>query len=64
MLHETDYVVYEKHHDSALQDSQGRVILYGNITEAQSDCEGNEVAIPCTELPIHWQTIILKQLKD
>lgn len=62
MLYETDYVVYEKYYDSVLQDSQGKVILFADISEAKRDCIGNEVVISCTKLPIHWQEKILKDL--
>ena len=63
-LYPTDYVIYDKANDHVLQDSYGRVLIFGNPDEAFDDLYANEVAIPCTELPIHWQEIILEQLKN
>lgn len=40
-LFETDYVIYDKANDSPLQDSYGRVLLFGNKLEADDDCRGN-----------------------
>jgi len=57
-LFKTDYVIYDKANDHVLQDSQGRIILYGDETEAEADLYGNETIISCTELPKHWQVII------
>lgn len=63
-LFKTDYVIYDKANDSPLQDSYGRVIIFGNKDEADADCRGNEVVISCTELPMHWQDEILKQINN
>jgi hypothetical protein len=64
ILYPTDYVIYDKANDNPLQDSYGRVIIFGDKKEADDDCRGNESVIRCTDLPIHWQEIILKQLND
>jgi hypothetical protein len=61
-LFETDYVIYDKANDNPLQDSYGRILLFGIKSEADSDCRGNEVVIPCTDLPQYWQHEITKQL--
>jgi len=31
-------------------------------SEADEDCNGNEIVIPCTELPIKWQEVIKQQI--
>ena len=61
-LLKTDYVIYDIANDNPLQDSYGRVLLFGIKDEAEEDCRGNEVVIPCTDLPKNWQNIILTQL--
>jgi hypothetical protein len=61
-LYDTDYVIYDIANDNALQDSYGRVLLFGDKAEADADCKGNEVVIRCTELPAHWQRIISYQI--
>lgn len=61
-LFSTDYVIYDKANDNVLSDSYGRVILFGDKSEADADCRGNEIVIPCTELPIDWQEKIKQQL--
>jgi hypothetical protein len=63
VLFDTDYVIYDKANDNPLMDSYGRVLLFGNPDEAFNDLYGNEIAIPCTQLPKHWQEIIIKQIK-
>jgi len=62
-LFKTDYVLYDLANDNPLQDSYGRVILFGDKKEADEDCCGNESVISCTDLPKHWQDIIIEQLK-
>ena len=62
-LFETDYVIYDKANDNPLQDSYGRILLFGNINEALDDCKGNESVISCTDLPIHWQEELIKQIE-
>ena len=61
-LFETDYVIYDKANDSPLQDSYGRVLLFGNKLEADDDYRGNEIVIPCTKMPIHWQNELINQI--
>lgn len=63
VLFDTDYVIYDKANDNPLMDSYGRVLLFGNPDEAFNDLYGNEIAIPCTQLPKHWQEIIMTQIK-
>ena len=63
-LIKSDYVIYDKVNDNPLQDSYGRLILFGNYEEAIADLYGNEIVIPCTELPQHWQNELLKQIND
>jgi hypothetical protein len=64
LIYPTDYVIYDKANDNALQDSYGRVIIFGDKEEALSDCRGNESVISCTELPMFWQKKILEQLNS
>ena len=61
-LFDTDYVIYDKANDNVLQDSYGRVIIFGDKDEADEDCRGNECVVKCTDLPNHWQEIILNQI--
>ena len=61
-LFETDYVIYDKANDHVIQFGDGDVVIYGDINEAESDRRGNECVVKCTELPQHWQEIILKQI--
>lgn len=63
-LLDTDYVIYDKANDNPLQDSYGRILLFGNINEALDDCYRNESVIPCTDLPIHWQEELLNQIDE
>jgi hypothetical protein len=64
ILYPTDWVIYDKANDNPLQDSYGRVLIFGDKREADDDCRGNENVIRCTDLPIHWQETILKQLNN
>ena len=64
ILYPTDWVIYDEANDNVLQDSYGRVIIFGDKEEALSDCRGNESVIPCTELPMFWQKKILEQLNS
>lgn len=61
-LFETDYVVYDKLEDEILLLKNGDIAIYGNKEEAELDCYGNEEAVKCTDLPLHWQDEILKQI--
>ena len=62
-LFSTDYVVYDKANDHPLQwEINGDIIIFGTKQEALNDCRGNESVIPCTDLPIHWQEQLLKQI--
>lgn len=63
-LFKTDFVIYDKANDNPLQDSYGRIIIFGNKSEADDDCRGNEEVILCIELPLHWQTELLKQINN
>jgi len=60
----TDYVIYDFANNNPLQDCYGRVLLFGNKEEAISDLYGNEIVIPCTELPENWQNEILNQINN
>lgn len=63
-LFDTDYVIYDEANDHPLMDSYGRIIIFGIKAEADYDCRGNEVVIPCTSLPIHWQRELLYQINN
>jgi hypothetical protein len=64
ILYPTDYVIYDKANDHVIQFGDGNVVIFGNYDEAIQDCRGNEQVIKCTDLPVHWQETILKQLND
>ena len=64
VLFKTDYVIYDKANDNPLQDPYGRILIFGNPDEAFDDLYGNEIAIPCTELPSHWQEELIKQINN
>jgi hypothetical protein len=61
-LFPTDYVIYDKANDNVLSDPYGRVILFGDKSEADEDCRGNEIVIPCTDLPVYWRETIKQQI--
>jgi len=62
-LFSTDYVIYDKANDHPLQwEINGDIIIFGTKQEALNDCIGNESVIPCTDLPMHWQEQLLKQI--
>ena len=62
-LFNTDYVIYDRANDNVLQDSYGRIIIFGIKEESEEDCRGNEEVLPCTKLPIHWQEILINQIE-
>jgi hypothetical protein len=64
ILYPTDWVIYDKANDHVIQFGDGNVVIFGNYDEATQDCRGNESVIRCTDLPVHWQETILKQLND
>jgi hypothetical protein len=64
ILFTTDWVIYDKANDHVIQFGDGNVVIFGNYDEAIQDCRGNEQVIRCTDLPVHWQETILKQLND
>jgi len=57
-----DYVVYDVANDNPIRFSNGEIVLYADKQEALSDCYGNEIVIPTTDLPTYWQFEILNQL--
>jgi hypothetical protein len=58
----TDYVLYDRANDHVIQcESDGSIVIFGNKAEAEENCMGNEEVLRCTDLPKHWQEIILKQ---
>jgi hypothetical protein len=61
-LFSTDYVLYDKANDHVVQFSDGEVVIFGNKEEAEEECRGNESVVSCTDLPQHWQDIILTQI--
>lgn len=63
-LFETDYVIYDKANDHVIQFSDGHIVIFGNKEEADADCRGNEIVIPCTELPPHWKEKLLTQITN
>jgi hypothetical protein len=63
VLFDTDYVIYDKANDNVIQFGDGNVVIFADRQDAIKDCYGNEIVIPCTELPKHWQEIIIKQIK-
>lgn len=64
ILYPTDWVIYDKANDHVIQFNDGSVVIFGDKNEALNDCRGNESVIRCTDLPIHWQETILKQLNN
>ncbi|MFT6125844.1 MAG: hypothetical protein ACJAVA_000286 [Flavobacteriaceae bacterium] len=62
-LFKTDYVIYDKANDHVVQfEISGEIVVFGNKDEAEENCRGNETVISCTDLPLHHQEILLKQL--
>ena len=63
-LHPTDYVIYDRANDHVIQwESNGDMVIFGDLNEALEDCRGNEEVIPCTELPLHHQEILKQQIE-
>ena len=54
-LFKEDFVIYDRANDHVIQFSGGGIVIYGDENEALIDCRGNEVIIPCTELPEYWK---------
>jgi hypothetical protein len=63
VLFSTDYVIYDKANDNVIQFGDGNVVIFADKQDAIKDCYKNEIVIPCTQLPKHWQEIIIKQIK-
>lgn len=61
-LFKTDYVIYDRANDHVIQFEDGHIVIFGNKEEAIEDCRGNEEVLSCTDLPKHWQEIILNQI--
>jgi hypothetical protein len=62
-LHPTDYVIYDRANDHVIQwESNGDMVIFGDKSEADEDCRGNEEVIPCTELPAHHQEKLITQI--
>jgi hypothetical protein len=63
-LWKSDYVLYDKANDHVIQFSGGDIVIYVDKEEALMDCRGNEIVVPCTELPQHWQETLIKQINE
>lgn len=63
-LFDTKYVIYDKFNDHVLQDSYGRVLIFGDEREAIEDLYGNECVVRCTDLPENWKQKILNQIES
>jgi hypothetical protein len=64
VLYETDYVIYHEATDYVIQFSGGGIVVYGDKDEAELDRSGDEVIIPCTDLPTHWKEKLIKQINE
>jgi hypothetical protein len=64
VLFETDYVIYHEATDYVIQFSGGGIVVYGDKDEAELDRCGDEVIIPCTDLPIHWKAKLISQINE
>lgn len=61
-LSNTDYVLWDKATDKLLRYSDGSIVIYGDRAEVESDCNINECVTKCTELPMHHQEELIKQI--
>jgi hypothetical protein len=62
-LFEKDYVLYDRANDHVVQFMKsGKVIIFCDKQEAIEECRGNEEVLSCTDLPKHWQEIILNEI--
>tara|TARA_R110000868_G_scaffold16590_1_gene74003 strand:- start:433 stop:639 length:207 start_codon:yes stop_codon:yes gene_type:complete len=61
---ETDYVLYNRENNLVARFAFGReYVIFGSKEEAEEDCRGHEQeVVKCTELPKHWQRILLNQI--
>lgn len=59
----TDYVIYDKENDKVARwFSDDDIIIFSDKSEAKQDARRNEIVIPCTDLPKHWQDELIKQI--
>jgi hypothetical protein len=62
-LFSTDFVIYDKEKDKPIRWAiKDDIIIFGDKSEAEKDARGNEIVISCTDLPQHWQDILIKQI--
>lgn len=62
-LHPTDYVIYDRANDHVIQwESNGDMVIFGNMEDAIADCRGNEEVVKCTVLPAHHQEKLIAQI--
>lgn len=61
-LSNADYVLWDKSTDKLLRYSDGDIVIYSDRAEVESDRYINECVIKCTDLPIHHQEELIKQI--
>lgn len=59
---DTDYVIYNRIDDDLARDSKGKIVIYGNLEEAQWDRHDEELVIPCNILPGKFHNKLLAQI--
>lgn len=64
-LNTTDFVIYNTNkNEPCFFEGSKEIVIFGLKEDAESECmfDIGEIAIPCTELPKHWQDELIKQI--
>jgi hypothetical protein len=62
LFESTDYVIYNRIDDTLATDSKGKIIIYGDLKEAQEDRHDEEFVIPCNTLPAKYYNQLTNQI--
>tara|TARA_R110000868_G_scaffold290022_1_gene550248 strand:+ start:7416 stop:7634 length:219 start_codon:yes stop_codon:yes gene_type:complete len=63
-LFDTDFVIYDKANDKPIRFAIcDDIVVFGDKAEAEADRRGDEVVIPTTELPLHWQKELIDRIE-
>jgi hypothetical protein len=63
-LLQTDYVLYDPKADAVVCDTKFKTVIYGSMLEALEDKMDGEVVMSCTDLPLHHQKVLIKEINS
>jgi len=66
-LFKTDYVIYNtKKNEPCFYEDSKDIVIFGLKEDAESECmfDIGEIPILCTDLPNHWQNLLLQQINN